>query len=81
MQQKHGSLDAYLWSFIGDEHLTQADHDEAAEISNRMSKQLKKDGFRFVGPTTCYAFMQAVGMMNDHTPKCFRYGQVRELAS
>ncbi|HSX28618.1 MAG TPA: DUF1653 domain-containing protein [Candidatus Saccharimonadales bacterium] len=67
VQQKHGSLDAYLWSFVGDRTLT--DHDQAANIS----KQLKKDGFRFVGPTTCYAFMQAVGMMNDHAPECFRY--------
>jgi DNA-3-methyladenine glycosylase I len=73
MQQKHGSLDEYLWSFIGNEKFTQADHGRAAEISKQMSKQLKKDGFRFVGPTTCYAFMQAVGMINDHAPECFRY--------
>ena len=72
MQQKHGSLDKYLWSFIGDKQLTQANHEQAAEISKLMSKQLKKDGFRFVGSTTCYAFMQAVGMMNDHVPECFR---------
>ena len=70
MQQKHGSLDAYLWSFIGNQKLT-------AEISKQMSKQLKKDGFRFIGPTTCYAFMQAVGMMNDHVPECFRYAQLQ----
>ncbi|HSX17565.1 MAG TPA: DNA-3-methyladenine glycosylase I [Patescibacteria group bacterium] len=75
MQQKHGSLDVYLWSFIGDKKLTQADHLAAAEISKQMGKQLKKDGFRFVGPTTCYAFMQAVGMMNDHAPKCFSYNR------
>ena len=73
IQQKHGSLDAYLWSFIPAKQLAQADHVQAAEISNKMSKQLKKAGFRFVGPTTCYAFMQAVGMMNDHASDCFRY--------
>ncbi len=78
MQQKYGSLDAYLWNFIGDQKLTQATHDQAADISKKMSKQLKKDGFRFIGPTTCYAFMQAVGMMNDHTPGCFRYAQLEE---
>ncbi|HJQ08150.1 MAG TPA: DNA-3-methyladenine glycosylase I [Candidatus Saccharimonadales bacterium] len=76
MQQKHGSLDAHLWSYIGDQKLTQATHDQATEISKRMSKGLKKDGFRFVGPTTCYAFMQAVGMMNDHVPECFRYAEL-----
>ena len=42
-----------------------------------MSKELKRRGFRFVGPTVCYAFMQAVGMVNDHVTDCFRYGQVR----
>ena len=73
MQQKHGSLDAYLWSYVGDQKLTQANHEQAAEMSKQMSKGMKKDGFRFIGPTTCYAFMQAVGMMNDHTPECFRY--------
>lgn len=76
MRQKHGSLDAYLWSFIGDKKLTQATHELAANISKRMSKQLKKDGFRFVGPTTCNAFMQAVGMMNDHEVSCFRFKEV-----
>ena len=78
VQQKHSSLDAYLWSFIGDKKLTRATHELAASISKQMSKQLKKDGFRFVGPTTCYAFMQAVGMMNDHEPSCFRYKEVEE---
>jgi DNA-3-methyladenine glycosylase I len=73
-QQKHGSLDAYLWSFVAGKQLTQADQQQATEISKQMSKALKKDGFRFVGPTTCYAYMQAVGMINDHEPVCFRYG-------
>jgi len=73
VQKARGSLDTYLWSYIGDQKLAQANHDQAISISMQMSKGLKKDGFRFVGPTTCYAFMQAVGMMNDHSPDCFRY--------
>lgn len=73
IQQKHGSLDSYLWSYIGDKKLTQVDREQATEISKRMSKGMKKDGFRFIGPTTCYAFIQAVGMINDHDPNCFRY--------
>jgi len=76
IQQKHGSLDAYLWSFAGDKKLTQATPELAADVSKQLSKQLKKDGFRFVGPTTCYAFMQAIGMMNDHSPECFRYKEL-----
>lgn len=78
IQAKHGSLNAYLWGFVGDRHLTHIDHVLAAEISKRMSKQLKKDGFRFVGPTICYAFMQVVGMINDHEPTCFRYREIME---
>ncbi|HWZ65360.1 MAG TPA: DNA-3-methyladenine glycosylase I [Patescibacteria group bacterium] len=75
MQQKHGSLDAYLWNYIGSQKLTQATHEQATEISQLMSKGLKKDGFRFVGPIICYAFMQSVGMMDDHAPGCFKYKQ------
>jgi DNA-3-methyladenine glycosylase I len=76
IQQEHGSLNAYLWGYIGNKKLAQADHELVAEISKQMSKGLKKDGFRFIGPTTCYAFMQAVGMMNGHTPECFRYVEI-----
>jgi DNA-3-methyladenine glycosylase I len=73
IQQKHGSLDAYLWNYMQGKQLTYVDQAFAAEISEQMSKGLKKDGFRFMGPTTCFAFMQAVGMINDHTPECFRH--------
>lgn len=79
LRQAPGSLNTYLWSYIGDQKLTQATHGQAAQVSMLMSKGLKKDGFRFVGPTTCYAFMQAVGMMNDHSPDCFRYTEVGRI--
>ena len=76
-----GSLSDYLWSFVDGEakvnrfrKLSQIPA-ETAE-SKAMSKDLKKRGFRFVGPTVCYAFMQACGLVNDHTVDCFRYEQV-----
>ena len=75
------SLDRLLWSFVGGTPL-QSSWKTVAEIpaetadSKAMSKELKRRGFRFVGPTICYAFMQAVGMVNDHTVGCFRYAEV-----
>lgn len=69
IQQIFGSFDAYIWSFTN-QPLTLK---EGGAISKTMSKDLKKRGFRFVGPTTCYSFMQATGMVNDHEPSCFRY--------
>jgi DNA-3-methyladenine glycosylase I len=76
--EEHGSLDAYLWSFVGGVPIV--NHWQSAkavpatsDISDRMSKTLKKRGFRFVGSTICYAFMQATGMVNDHLVGCFRY--------
>lgn len=78
MIKAHGSLDAYLWSFVDGKTIinspkTLNDVPSKTELSDRMSKQLKKDGFKFVGSTICYAFMQACGMVNDHTTDCFRY--------
>jgi DNA-3-methyladenine glycosylase I len=70
-KEKYGSLDAYLWSFVHGKQLTHTEQAEAIEVSKKMSKDLKKSGFRFAGPTTCFAFMQAVGMINDHSPECF----------
>jgi DNA-3-methyladenine glycosylase I len=81
VQREHGSLDAYLWSFVHGVPIV-GDRRDLAEIpaetaeSRAMSKDLKRRGFRFVGPTVCYAFMQAVGMANDHTRSCFRFRQV-----
>jgi DNA-3-methyladenine glycosylase I len=72
---KHGSLDAYLWALVPGAPLRRLDGQVPAETaeSRNMSKALKRAGFRFVGPTVCYAFMQAVGMADDHSPECFRY--------
>jgi len=75
---EHGSLDAYLWSFVGGKPLLNRWSDSKqvpakTELSDQMSKALAKRGFRFVGSTICYAFMQATGMVNDHLVSCFRY--------
>jgi DNA-3-methyladenine glycosylase I len=72
VQREFGSFSKYLWQFVDGKPLTHAQQKKAVAISEVMSKELKKRGFRFVGPTICYAFMQAVGMINDHSPKCFR---------
>ena len=82
IQDEHGSFDAYIWRFV-DGHpkvnrwkrlgAIPADTPE----SQAMSKDLKRRGFKFVGPTICYAFMQATGMVNDHLVDCFRYEQLR----
>jgi len=80
-----GSLDAYLWSFVGGGPLVNA-WSALSEIpaetaeSRAMSKDLKRRGFRFVGPTVCYAFMQAAGLVNDHVVTCFRYRPVARPA-
>jgi len=81
VQRELGSLDAYLWSFVGGEPLVGRFNrlgDIPAETaeSKAMSKDLKKHGFRFVGPTVCYAFMQACGLVNDHVTSCFRYAEL-----
>ena len=75
---EHGSLDAFLWSFVDGKPVRNAwragsDVPATTPISDRMSKVLAKRGFRFVGSTICYAFMQATGMVNDHLVGCFRY--------
>jgi DNA-3-methyladenine glycosylase I len=75
---EHGSLDAYLWSFVDGTPIVNRWDDRKqvpakTELSDRMSKALAKRGFRFVGSTICYAFMQATGMVNDHLVSCFRY--------
>jgi DNA-3-methyladenine glycosylase I len=75
--EETGSLDAYLWSFVGGRPLvnrpaTREQVPASTELSDAMSKALRKRGFRFVGSTICYAFMQATGMVDDHVTSCFR---------
>ncbi|GCE07607.1 DNA-3-methyladenine glycosylase I [Dictyobacter aurantiacus] len=74
VQCEFGSFDRYIWRFVNGQPLEADDRQRAVAISEHMSKDLKKRGFRFVGATICYAFMQAVGMVNDHTDDCFRAG-------
>jgi DNA-3-methyladenine glycosylase I len=81
VQEERGSLADYLWDFVGGKPIvgrfrTLAEIPAETDESLAMSKDLKRRGFRFVGPTICYAFMQATGMVNDHVTSCFRY---REL--
>ncbi len=76
-----GSFDAYLWRFVDGKPIVGRWHALAelpaeTDESRALSKDLKRRGFRFVGPTVCYAFMQATGMVNDHLVSCFRYNEV-----
>lgn len=78
VQAEFGTLDAFVWSFVGGKpkinHRRGASEIPArTDLSDAMSKELKRRGFRFVGSTICYAFMQAVGMVNDHLVTCFRH--------
>lgn len=77
---EYGSFSRYLWDFVDGKPIvnrwhTLADVPVSTERSDALSKALKKRGFKFVGTTICYSFMQAVGLVNDHTTDCFRYGQ------
>ena len=80
IQKEFGSFDKYIWSFVDgepiDNKLEGGDVPATSEISDAMSKDLKKHGFNFVGSTIMYAFMQATGMVNDHLVTCFRYKEV-----
>jgi len=80
---QEGSLDALLWSFVGGKTIRNAFKTvdaipAVADEAAAMSKGLKKRGFRFVGPTICYALMQSAGLVNDHLVTCFRYREVEE---
>jgi DNA-3-methyladenine glycosylase I len=81
VQQEFGSFDSYIWSFVDGEPrqnrwLQHSQLPAYTPESERMSKALQKRGFKFVGKTICYAYMQAVGMVNDHTVDCFRHSQL-----
>jgi DNA-3-methyladenine glycosylase I len=81
VREEFGSLDAYLWRFVGGEPIvggwtTLGEIPAETSESRAMSKDLRARGFRFVGPTVCYALMQATGLVNDHTTDCFRYAEL-----
>ena len=81
IQDEFGSFDAYIWRFVDGQPIinswkTRAEVPAITAEAEAMSKDLKKRGFTFIGPTICYAFMQACGMVNDHTTDCFRYPQL-----
>jgi DNA-3-methyladenine glycosylase I len=83
LQHQYGSLDAYLWSFVGGRPLVGRWGEgepvpASTPVSEAMSRGLKDAGFRFVGPTVCYAFMQAAGLVMDHVVTCFRYGELAQ---
>jgi DNA-3-methyladenine glycosylase I len=81
VQQEFGTFDRYIWRFVGGKPKVNPWKVRTVPArtpeSDAMSKDLKRRGFNFVGSTICYAFMQAVGMVNDHAPECFRYSQLR----
>ncbi len=82
IQKEFGSFDKYIWQFVGGIPKQNGWHEgqrlpAKTKESDALSKDLQKRGFRFVGSTICYAFMQAVGMVNDHATACFRYKQVQ----
>jgi len=81
IQKEFGSFDSYIWKFVGGRPIRNGwkEREEVPVVtpeSKLMSLCLKERGFKFVGPTICYAFMQAVGMVNDHTVDCFRYSEI-----
>ncbi|MFL6312418.1 MAG: DNA-3-methyladenine glycosylase I [Terriglobales bacterium] len=86
VQKEFGTFDAYIWQFVGGKPIVNAlsapsQIQARTEESDRMSRDLLKHGFKFVGPTICYAFMQAVGMVNDHLVTCFRYAEIKDAAA
>ena len=84
IKKECGSFDAYIWQFVGGKPVKNSfkrlsELPARTKESETISRDLRKRGFRFVGPTICYAFMQAVGMVNDHTTDCFRYREISRL--
>ena len=83
VQNEFGSFDRFIWQFVGCRPLqnsrrSHADIPANTAESDAMSKELKRRGFKFVGSTICYAYMQAVGMVNDHTTDCFRHKELKQ---
>lgn len=85
VQQEYGSFKDYIWQFVGGRSI-QNQWQQLNQVpvttleSKQMSKSLKEKGFKFVGETICYAYMQATGMVNDHTTDCFRYQEIKEMS-
>ena len=84
IQDEFGSFDSYIWQFVGGRTIQNSwkklpDIPASSAESEIMSKELKKRGFKFLGPTIWYAYMQACGMVNDHTTGCFRYKEVKKV--
>ena len=85
IQQQYGSFDRYIWQFVDgksiqNQWIQSNQIPVSTDVSEQMSKSLKQQGFKFVGETICYAYMQAIGMVNDHTVDCFRYQQIEAMA-
>ncbi|HEY3992852.1 MAG TPA: DNA-3-methyladenine glycosylase I [Ktedonobacteraceae bacterium] len=83
IQRQYGSFDSYIWQFAGGQPIqnswpTLREVPATTPLSDAMSKTLHKAGFRFVGSTICYSFMQAVGMVNDHVTTCFRWDEIHQ---
>ncbi|HSE98878.1 MAG TPA: DNA-3-methyladenine glycosylase I, partial [Blastocatellia bacterium] len=82
VQEEFGSFDAFIWRFVNGKPIKNrwetSETPSRTPVSDAMSKELKRRGFKFVGTTICYAFMQAVGLVNDHAKDCFRYNEVGE---
>ena len=86
VQKEFGNFDKYIWKFVNYKTIDNKFKDlselpSKTTHSEQMSKDLKKRGFKFVGPTICYAFMQAVGIVNDHIIDCFRYEEIKQISS
>lgn len=84
IQKEFGSFDKFIWQFVNGKTIVNSfksltEMPTETEESRAMSKELRKRGFKFVGPTICYAFMQAAGMVNDHLVSCFRYAEINSL--
>ncbi|MGZ7118000.1 MAG: DNA-3-methyladenine glycosylase I [Methanobacterium sp.] len=84
IQKEFASFDKYIWQFVDGKPIQNKwksieEIPSFSEESKEMSKDLKKRGFKFVGPTICYAFMQAVGMVNDHVEDCFRHEEIKKI--
>jgi len=84
IQKNFGSFDNYIWSYTNNKIIHSKDKNaldlsSKVLLSNSISKDLKKWGFKFIGPTICYAYLQAIGIINDHENDCFRYNEIKKL--